>query len=297
MTAGAHVFDIPDPGGPDPIRTFMMYPSDSPEEIREFGPYPVEAAWGGSVAEGIFPLVVISHGTGGSPLTHRMLGAYLARNGFIVALVQHPRNNRDNDELARTAAILENRPRQVSAVIDWAFAGPSAARLQPGAAYVIGHSLGGYTALALAGGRPTAFAIETPDHEPHPVPVRRDDRVKALVLLAPATAWFMAPGALAGVHIPILMLTGDQDHYAPSWHGKIVSDGVGDKSLVERTIVHKAGHFSFLSPFPPAMSDPGFPPSQDPPGFDRRRFQDEQMYPQVLAFLNRVSEPTSAASV
>jgi predicted dienelactone hydrolase len=297
VTAGARVVEIPDPGGPDAIRAFVMYPAEAPEEVREFGSYPVQAAWDAPVASGAFPLVVVSHGTGGSPLTHRMLGAHLARNGFVVALVEHPRNNRDDDSLARTATILENRPRQVSAVIDWFSDGPLAESVVPGAAYIIGHSLGGYTALALAGGKPTAFAIETPDHQPHPVPVQRDEHVKALVLFAPATAWFMARGALSGVHLPILMVTGDQDHHAPSWHGKIVLDGVADKSLVEHTVVHLAGHFSFLSPFPPAMRNSGFPPSQDPPGFDRERFHEEQLYPEALAFLKRVAGPPAAASI
>lgn len=76
--------------------------------------------------------------------------------------MQHPGNCRGDDGLAGTLENLVNRPRHVRLVIDAAFAdaalGP---RLGPGVA-VVGHSLGGYTALAVAGGEPSAFPWEVP---------------------------------------------------------------------------------------------------------------------------------------
>lgn len=101
------------------------------------------------------------------------------------------------------------------------------------------------------------------------MPVEPDARVRALVLLTPATPWFRAPGALADVQLPIRMVTGTADPHTPAWHAQVVLEGVPDRTRVEHTVVEGAGHFSFLSPFPPELVDPSLPPSVDPPGFDR----------------------------
>jgi len=151
-------------------------------------------------------------------------------------------------------------------------------------AAVIGHSLGGYTAVAVAGGRPSCFAHETPAGQSRALAVARDPRILALVLLAPATPWLMAEGALAEVNVPIFMRTGELDVHAPSFHAEIVLRGVPDRARVDHRVIANAGHFSFQSPFPPAMTRPEFPPSQDPPGFDRAAYQLE-LQAEVSAFL------------
>ena len=267
----------------------LLYPSSSPEAPGAFGTYTMSTARDGSIMAGLYPLVVISHGTGGTPLVYRTLAAHLARNGFVVAMPEHPRNNRNNNDLAGTAALLAHRPRHVRLVIDWALTssefGP---HVKADAVAVVGHSLGGYTALALAGGKPTAFPNETPDRKPLKIEVTADARVKALVLLAPAAAWFLAPGSLSEVCLPILMLTAEKDIHTPKWHAEVIRHGVPDQSLVEHRVIANAGHFSFLSPFPAAMASPSFPPSQDPAGFDRERFH-EELNSEVLAFLTRTT--------
>jgi predicted dienelactone hydrolase len=264
-----------------------MYPSDAAEKPAHVGPYAQRLALFGQIAPGAFPLVVLSHGTGGSPLVYRTLAAHLARHGYVVALPEHPGNNRNDNRLADTVENLERRPRDVRGVIAWAFASsPFASYLVPDRVAVIGHSLGGYTALAVAGGAPTSFAHES-DAGPQRIAVTSDDRVKALVLLAPATPWFMHAGALAEVRAPILMMIGDRDEHAPGWHGEIVLRGVPDPSVVDYRPVPNAGHFAFLTPFPPAMCDAAFAPSQDPPGFDRARFHG-MLNATVRSFLDRV---------
>jgi predicted dienelactone hydrolase len=68
----------------------------------------------------------------------------MARNGFIVGMPEH-----------------------IRMVVDWFFENKMFKRkIKPNAVSIIGHSLGGYTALAAAGGLPTSFPHETPDgHE------------------------------------------------------------------------------------------------------------------------------------
>jgi predicted dienelactone hydrolase len=229
--------------------------------------------------------VLISHGSGGSPLVYRTLVRFLARNGYIVAAPEHPRNNRNNNELAGTAEILSSRPRHLR--ISAATALEELAKSATGRVAAIGHSLGGYTALALAGGKPKCFAWETKDRVERDIEVEHDDRIRAMVLLAPATVWFRGPGALSAVRIPILMLTGEKDHLTPALHREIVLAGVGDPSLVDHRIIDNAGHFAFTSPFPESMAKPDFEPAKDPEGFDRAEFQHE-MNRYILAFLRRV---------
>ncbi len=154
---------------------------------------------------------------------------------------------------------------------------------QPKKIALIGHSMGAYTALAVAGGRPHAGRHETPDGQIHPVPVSPDPRVRALVLLAPACAWYWIEGSLSGVHVPMLVMTAEKDEIAPQLGVEYIERDC-DPALVERRKVPGAGHHAFQSPFPPKMTRPDFPPSQDPPGFDRAAFQ-PVLHAEILAFL------------
>ncbi|UOQ81316.1 MULTISPECIES: alpha/beta hydrolase family protein [Hymenobacter] len=208
--------------------------------------------------------------------------------GYVVGLLEHPHNNRDNDSWAHTPQNLVARPRHLQLAIDQLANDPRfAAVIQPDKVAIIGHSLGGYTALALVGGEPVAGPHGTPDGQPHRIPTPpADARVQAVVLLAPAVPWFMAEGSLQNVHVPVLLLVGEKDEHTPLSHAEIILRGLPDIAPVTFRVVENAGHFSFLSPFPPARVSPAFPPSQDPPGFNRLHFH-EELYPEVLAFLSR----------
>ena len=287
-TAGCRTIELFDTETGTRFPALVLYPSSSPETCEHIGPFDVEVAMNGAVEDGAFGLVVISHGSGGSHLVYRTLGAHLARNGFVVVSPEHPGNNRNNNELASSVANLSNRPRHLRIAIDWAYASPEfGPRLRSDAVAVVGHSMGGYTALALAGGRPSALRNQSPVHADRRVEVQPDSRVRALVLLAPATPWFMAPEALAAVRVPVLMLTAEHDTITPEGHAEIVKRGLPPDASVEHRVIPGAGHFSFLSPFPEHMSKPSFAPSQDPAGFNRRLFH-EELGSDVLTFLRRV---------
>jgi predicted dienelactone hydrolase len=252
----------------------VLYPSSNPGQPENIGPYTLDVALDAPCKPGPFPLVLISHGTGGSPLTHRLLAHALARQGFVVGLPRHHANHRDDNSWHNTPDNLVARPRHLSLAID-ALLVEFGAALRPDWVALIGHSLGGYTALALAGGRPGSLPHEHADGTPQPIPVVPDARVRALVLLAPATVWYRAAEALRNVRVPILLLMGEKDEWTPDFHAQIVLQGVADSQQVQHRVIEKAGHYSFLSPFPPERTGPPFPPSQDPPGFDRAQFQQE----------------------
>lgn len=287
MTTGYRSIALPDPatGARSPL--VVLYPADAPERAIRLGPYELSVALDAPVVGTGLPLVVVSHGSGGSHLVHRGLAADLARAGFVVAMPEHPGNNRNDNTLVDTLANLEHRPRLVRRVIDWAYAdtalGPALALDRVA---IVGHSMGGYTALAVAGGRPWAGAHETADGRPRAVDVEPDPRVHALVLLTPATPWYVPPDALRDVHVPILMLTGERDVHAPAFHGDVVRRGLPASTPLTHHVVPNAGHFAFHTPFPAAMATPSFAPAQDPPGFDRVAFQ-RTLGADVAAFLHR----------
>ncbi|VBB08128.1 chlorophyllase [Lucifera butyrica] len=263
----------------------VFFPTFTPGKTERLGPYSVDIAKDAEPKEGVFPLILISHGSGGSHLLYRTLAHHLARNGFIVGMPEHPFNNRSNNTLVNTVENLTNRPRHIRTAINWFYDSRKFARfVKPDSVAIIGHSMGGYTALALVGGVPISRPNESSDHQPHLISVIPDCRVRALVLLAPASVWFMAQGALSGVNIPILMLTGEKDEYTPSFHARIILEGVPDKTKIQHRVIKNAGHFSFLSPFPEFMTKVMFPPSQDPCGFDRESFHNK-LNAEVLDFL------------
>ncbi|KQQ40539.1 hypothetical protein ASF61_06165 [Duganella sp. Leaf126] len=287
---GCRLLEVDDAVQKAVIPLALLYPATGSETTARFGPYTLDVAQDAAPVGGPYPLVVVSHGNAGTPWAYRELARHLVQAGYVVALPAHPGNTRNNNNRANTAANLANRPRHISVVIDAAYRALPGMLLADTVA-VIGHSIGGYTALAVAGGQPWTGPYERKTNPPQPVPVTPDARVRALVLLAPATAWFR-PGALREVHQPILMITGDLDVNTPVAHALNVLDGVADRSRVVHKVFAGAAHFSFMSKFPAEMTRPEFHPSQDPPGFDRATIQ-PALFDDITAFLHRTLGDTA----
>ncbi|MBP1629014.1 MAG: alpha/beta fold hydrolase [Holophagaceae bacterium] len=227
---------------------------------------PIQIQYPSGSSRNPWPLILLSHGGGGSNALYRTISSYLAQRGYVVAMPEHPRNHRKDNSLGGTHENLVNRPRHLRLAADAVMADPRfSSRVLVERIAVIGHSLGGYTALALAGG--LAW-----DKEGRRVEVEADPRLQALVLLAPATAFFSPPGSLAAVTQPILLLSAEHDTITPRWQAELIQNRVPDPSQFTSEEIPGAGHFSFLSPFPLPLRRPGFPPSEDPPGFDREAF-------------------------
>lgn len=256
---------------------YLQYPTATPSRPTAFGPYTLDVSIDAPLLPGKpYPLVILSHGNNGNPLAYRTISSFLARNGCIVALPEHYGNNRNNTSLENTIDNLILRPKHVSLTIDQLLADSQFAnQIAADAIAIIGHSMGGYTALALAGGIPYTLSGEQ-------VEVNHDPRIQALVLLAPGAGWFHHEQNSIG--LPILSLHAEHDPITPAVNAAIVQKIMRDPSKLIVREIKNAGHFSFLSPFPEQMRSPAFLPSTDPPGFDREAFH-QQLPGDILDFL------------
>lgn len=184
-------------------------------------------------------VVLFAAGAGGDPERHRPLLEHLASHGCRVIA---PRFERLAP--AAPAADLVTRPAGLAeALRRWA--APEAA------VTVVGHSIGGWAALCLAGAIPYG-------RDGIPLDVPREPRVGRLVLYAPATGWFAAPGALDAVTAPMLVFAGDRDTVTPVQQAVLLKQAAAP---VDVRVVPGADHFSFMNTRPPGTADPA--------GFDR----------------------------
>lgn len=139
------------PGLAGPVTVF--YPSPDADRPLQRGPTALMAAENGAPAAGNGGLVVISHGSGGSPWTFTEIARRLVRAGFVVALPEHEGDNWHDHRLVGPES-WKRRPVEVSRAIDAVLADARwAGRLDANQIGMYGMSAGGHTALALAGGR------------------------------------------------------------------------------------------------------------------------------------------------
>lgn len=163
-------------------------------------------------AQGPFPLVIYSHGSGGFRWVATFFTEFLASHGFVVAAPDHTGNTAIDGftgTATDSATTAYNRPRDVTTTIDAVLAlseddaDPLAGRVDAERIAVAGHSFGGFTTLAMASGY---------DAEAGPVP--SDPRVKALVAMAPYTLLF-SDTELGFVDVPTLIVSGTEDERTP----------------------------------------------------------------------------------
>lgn len=107
------------------------------------------------------PLLLLSHGTGGSAMSLGWLARALAAEGYLVLGVDHAGNSAAVPPLRVEAFVTPwQRPRDLSAALDLLLADPQwGARIDRGRIGAVGFSLGGYTVLATLGARFSASAL------------------------------------------------------------------------------------------------------------------------------------------
>jgi predicted dienelactone hydrolase len=283
---------LKDPVGGGPMTGLVFYPSSQTSELLPVGIWRVEAGKALEPLPGRYPLVVISHGHGGSRWGHHDLATALAREGFVVASVDHPgANHRDADSpAAGTDAVWLGRALQMRALLDGVLADPATGpSVDPGRVGALGFSAGGYTTLLLAGAVPdfgrqekycrtktkTVFCGMLPK-----VRATRQDlkdtaepRIRAIFTMAPVGVFFDKAG-LKNIKVPVRLYAAAKDEVVP------VADHAGHvraslPTPPEYTLVPKAGHYVFLAPCAPEAKEEAQELCMDPPGVDRVKLHRE----------------------
>src|ERR1700755_425516 len=106
-------------GEETPLRLAIWYPSDAPVAVTQLGPYRLNVALDGAPSGRALPLIVLSHGTGGSLFNSANLAISLAEAGFVVVAVLHTGDNYQDRSVSFSRRNFVDRPRHITRVIDF----------------------------------------------------------------------------------------------------------------------------------------------------------------------------------
>jgi predicted dienelactone hydrolase len=247
------------------------------------------------------PLIVLSHGTGGSAMQMAWLGTALARAGFIAAAVNHPGNNALEPYTAEGFVLWWERATDLSEVIDGMLAdsefGPKIDKDRIGAA---GFSIGGYTVLALGGARadisvlldlckqkPDTVVCHVPEMKEMGTPDQmlaaarktsgaslassnesyQDPRVRAIFAIAPAVGMTLTHESLHSMRVPVHIVVGSADPIAtPKDNADLIRSQIRG---AKETVLPNVAHYTFLDACTAGGKQQLGVFCVDPPGVDR----------------------------
>ena len=229
-----------------PLKTEICYPTRDTTKVNITSEYPFKLPPTSKDAEFIFkkfPLILLSHGTGGNRISLMWLACELASNGFIVLAVDHYGNTLDN-KIPENFVKVWDRPLDFSFSLDNILNKPKFNSIIDSTKIgMAGFSLGGYTTLALAGGMLDYqllkdFSITEEGKSEFNVPEigdvskfispeivkkgnnnfknLKDDRITAFVAMAPAIGQgFQLKEQFKNVNDSILIIGAQKDERAP----------------------------------------------------------------------------------
>lgn len=248
--ATAFPFDPTQPGNAQvQVLSLKLDDRDSPSEtLRDRNrTIPVDVYWS-DAASFNKPVVVFSHGLGSVKIDMQYLARHLASHGYIVAALEHPGSNETHvrNVLKGKAPLLDpeeflDRPKDISFVLtELAKLNQRNADLKgkvnSDRALVIGYSLGGATALSIAGGELQLenlkkFCQENKDFVAGNLGIGaqclaqklpenrynlRDERVKAVISLNPTTSLLFGETGLSKISVPTLVVSSSADKTTPA---------------------------------------------------------------------------------
>lgn len=253
------------------IQTLIWYPAAAGGVAENVGDNPlfvgVPAMRDAPMTKGQFPLIIVSHGSGGNAANLGWLATVLAAEGFVVAAPNHP-GTTSGDSIQTETVKVWNRPADLSAVLTQVLADDEIGKRIDGKhVSLAGFSLGGYTVLASAGARVDAETYARYcDTNKEPVSecswlarggadLHRldkklfnqsniDERFSSVVSIDPGLAQAFTNESLAAISIPTLVINLGQP-------GKILL-AVDAAQVVKRIpgadyrTIADAVHFSFL---------------------------------------------------
>jgi len=317
--ASVGLTEIPGKDADGPVTIF--YPSRSESQPVTRGPFTLHVAWQGEPVRGNGRLVVLSHGSGGSPWVYADLATTLVEAGFVVAMPEHHGDNY-KDLSTPGPESWKRRPVEVSHAIDMVAQDQRfGSLLTLDRVGMYGMSAGGHTGLSLAGGRWSPAQLKqhcdahlAEDFHGCVGPVTRltggvldgvkktiatwvndwkladatwytyqDQRIAAVVVGVPFAADF-DPVSLASPRIPLAIIGARQDRWLrPQFHSDAILQAC--RTCDRLADLATGGHGALLSPLPPDLSGLVADLLNDPPGFDRAEVP--PVYEKITEFFHR----------
>ncbi|MDO4904572.1 MAG: hypothetical protein Q4A16_03330 [Lautropia sp.] len=221
----------------------LWYPTEQTEQVVDFGRVTARGAWDAKPLPGKHPLIVFSHGSGGSALSHWQTARYLASKGYLVLTLVHPHDNVVDASGRWTLPVLQARPKDWSRALDTLLESRFGEWVDRQRIVAAGFAEGGYTALVVAGVRPSSLALdryclgrEYPEavclsyDRTERLKLRfmdfvgmrrerlegaRDARVRAAIALAPPGSALFNEHSLSQLRMPVLLMQGSRDATFP----------------------------------------------------------------------------------
>jgi predicted dienelactone hydrolase len=292
------------------LKTHIWYPCEDKhtELFAENAVFEgIDAVRDGAIRPGQYPLYVLFHGTTGNWRNLSWLAVRLAENGAVVCAADHPGYTSGD---ATPASVL----RAWDQPLDGSFLAGAMLRsrfkgvIDQARVFAVGYSLGGYSALALAGARLdqrryVAFCAKNRDRScryfraalpglteqdfTHAAQDLTDARFTKVVAIAPGFVEAFTPRSLKGITIPVLVVGGGRDQNIPPSTHFYPRFRDFPPNLAYRELPN-ASHFSFMQICKPgaaailAEEDAAF--VCDDHGADRRAIHD-RLYRYVVDFL------------
>lgn len=155
--SGLQVTEVYMPHHDASARVAIWYPSSSKETPALYADNPmfkgVEAHMDGPVSAGQYPVMLFSHGMGGTDRAQAWLGSALAQRGVITLIVNHPNSTWGDFDMSRGVAHW-TRANDMSTALDAVLELPGFSdRVDMSRVMAAGFSYGGWTALSLGGAR------------------------------------------------------------------------------------------------------------------------------------------------
>ncbi|WP_315832734.1 dienelactone hydrolase [Bradyrhizobium prioriisuperbiae] len=294
--AGLKLFEVPADAEGAALQAAMWSPCAVPSGEVQLGRATLPGVRDCPIEGDKLPLIVVSHGYGGSYLGHHDTAETLADAGFVVVALNHPDDTSTSSEATHGRPALTNRPTDIKRLIDFMLgASPDAARIDPQRIGFFGFSRGGYTGLVVGGANPdflqlrprcqdqadTACRSLDPSSLPTQ-PLTHDPRIKVLVIADPLSVVFPTADSLKDIRVPLQL-----------WSSERGGDGVFPQDVAavashlpvkaDFHLVPNSGHFAFLAPCSAGLAKARPELCIDAPDFDRVAFH-RDLDAQALAF-------------
>ena len=230
---------VSDPSGPGPYssgKAVYDWHDDSRDRALPTSVwYPARPDGTADRSHAPYPLILFSHGSGGSRDLYTFITAHLAAHGFVVAACDHQGNVGLEQFVPSEPYMAIKRPEDISFILDRLLdSAESGDQLlsglfDPEKVGAAGHSFGGYTTLVLAGASLKVDEFHQMCNEPNPstgcgfidfpaqITEMADHRIKAGVALAPGLneVWGENMHGVGTVAVPVMIMGGTTDILVP----------------------------------------------------------------------------------